>query len=124
MGQADDLARVIEESKRNESAALERLVRAEWAFLLRERDGWSLTRGPQDLELVAHALRCVVHLGEIEPLAAEFEALAAVQQADGGFSGESRRGESTVWVSAFCGLMLLRGNQALGRDRLDRAVKH
>jgi len=112
-----------EESARNEAGALERLTRAEWDYLVRERNGWSLTVGPQDLELVAHALRCILHVDETAARAEEFEALAAVQNADGGFAPESDHDESTVWVSAFCGLMLIRGNRILRRDGLAASVR-
>lgn len=117
------MARLLDESARNEAAALERLVRAEWDFLVRERAGWSLTCGPQDLELVAHALRCILHVGEVESRTEELDALAAVQRADGGFSPASHDGESAVWVSAFSALMLIRGNRILRRGRLAEAVR-
>ncbi len=117
------LEELLEESARNEAAALERLTRAEWDFLVRERAGWSLTAGPQDLELVAHALRCILHAGEAARFAEDFTALAAVQHPDGGFSSASHEGESAVWVSAFCGLMLIRANQVLRREPIARAVR-
>jgi hypothetical protein len=111
------------ESARHEADALTRLTRHEWDFLVRNADGWSLTRGPQDLELVAHALRCVLQLDEARSFAAEFDGLAGVQRDDGGFAPRSDGEESAVWVSAFCGLMLIRANPVLHDERVARAVR-
>jgi len=104
-------------------AALARLTDAELASLVAERASWSLTYGPQDLELVAHALRCILHAERVPAMRAEFEALAGVQHRDGGFAPRSADAESTVWVSAFCALMLIRGNAVLASEPLARSVR-
>lgn len=102
---------------------IDRLIRDEYAFFLQERQGWSLTAGPQDLELVAHALRVLLHARTTPDFLADYLALVDCQNADGGWSPFSADQESTVWVSAFCGLMLIRGNRLLGHDRLTQSVR-
>jgi squalene cyclase len=99
------------------------LIRDEYAFFLRERSGWSLTAGPQDLELVAHALRVLLHARTAPDFLADYLALVDCQNTDGGWSPFSAEQESTVWVSAFCSLMLIRGNRMLGHERLTQSVR-
>jgi hypothetical protein len=118
-----ELTELRRESAHAEAAALERLIDSEFRYLVDRSADWSLTRGPQDLELVAHALRCILHVDRVTPMRAEFEALAAVQHRDGGFSPHSADAESTVWVSAFCGLMLIRGNAILQSPELGTSVR-
>jgi hypothetical protein len=96
-----------------DASRIEQLIRDEFRFLTTERAGWSLVAGPQDLELVAHALRVLLHTGATADFREEYLALAACQHADGGWSPRSDGPESTVWVSAFCALMQIRGNRVL-----------
>jgi hypothetical protein len=102
---------------------IDQLIKDEYAFFLQERNGWSLTTGPQDLELVAHALRVLLHARTTPDFLADYLALVDCQNADGGWSPFSADQESTVWVSAFCGLMLIRGNRLLKHERLTQSVK-
>ena len=44
-----------------ELSRVDNLIADEYRFLVAERAGWSLVAGPQDLELVAHALRVLLH---------------------------------------------------------------
>jgi hypothetical protein len=63
--------------------------------------------------------------GALPPeLRAGFNYLALVdcQNLDGGWSPFSADNESTVWVSAFCGLMLLRGNRLLSHEQITRSM--
>src|SRR5262245_46815550 len=92
---------------------IEQLTKDEYAFFLHERNDWSLTAGPQDLELVAHALRVLLHARTTPDFLPDYLALVDCQNSDGGWSPFSADNESTVWVSAFCGLMLIRGNRLL-----------
>jgi hypothetical protein len=103
---------------------IDQLIKDEYAFFLQERNGWSLTTGPQDLELVAHALRVLLHARTTPDFLLDYLALVDCQNADGGWGPFSADEESTVWVSAFCGLMLIRGNQFLGHERLTHSVRH
>src|SRR3989441_5731193 len=102
---------------------IERLIRDEYTFFLQEKNGWSLTAGPQDLELVAHALRVLLHARTTPDFLADYLALVDCEGEDGGWSPFSADRESTVWVSAFCGLMLIRGNRLLHHERLTRSVR-
>jgi squalene cyclase len=101
---------------------INQLIKSEYAFFLHEKKGWSLTTGPQDLELVAHALRVLLHAQATPDFLPDYLGLVNCQNTDGGWSPFSADDESTVWVSAFCGLMLIRGNQLLGHDRLTHSV--
>lgn len=101
---------------------IKQLIKDEYSFFLQERQGWSLTAGPQDLELVAHALRVLLHARTTPDFLSDYLALVDCQNSDGGWSPLSADNESTVWVSAFCGLMLIRGNRLLGHDRLTKSV--
>lgn len=98
------------------------IIESEWQFLNRVHDRWSLTEGPQDMELVAHAMRVILHMGKAGDSAAEYRALVAGQHADGGWGRESTEKESAVWVSAFCALMLIRGNAVLKSAEVEKAI--
>jgi squalene cyclase len=102
---------------------IDQLLKSDYAFFLREKNNWSLTAGPQDLELVAHALRVLLHTKTTPDFLADYLALVDCQNADGGWSPFSADNESTVWVSAFCGLMLIRGNRLLKHDRITTSVQ-
>ena len=102
---------------------IDTLIKDEYAFFLRERNNWSLTAGPQDLELVAHALRVLLHARTTPDFPDDYRALVACQNEDGGWSPLSSDTESTVWVSAFCGLMLIRGNRSLRHVQLTESVR-
>src|SRR5262249_55892545 len=106
-----------------ELARIDRLIGDEYRFLVSERAGWSLVEAPQDLELVAHALRILLHTGTLADFRDEYRALVACQHADGGWAPESAAPDSSVWVSAFCALMLIRGNRVLREDRLATSVR-
>ncbi|MGE0827290.1 MAG: prenyltransferase/squalene oxidase repeat-containing protein [Candidatus Binatia bacterium] len=103
---------------------IDQLIKSEYAFFLREKTHWSLTAGPQDLELVAHALRVLLHARTTPDFLTDYLALAACQNSDGGWSPFSTDNESTVWVSAFCGLMQIRGNRLLAHECLTASVQH
>src|SRR5574342_562179 len=101
-------------------ANIDKLIKDEYAFFLQEKNNWSLTAGPQDLELVAHALRVLLHARTTPDFLLDYLALVDCQKNDGGWSPFSADVESTVWVSAFCGLMLIRGNLLLKHDRISQ----
>ena len=98
------------------------LIESEWRFLGREHARWSLTKGPQEMELVAHALRVILHMGKAGESLPEYRALIQVQHADGGWGRESAGKESAAWVSAFCGLMLIRANAVLKDAEIEESV--
>jgi len=102
---------------------IEGVLAEEYRFLVGERRGWSLVEAPQDLELVAHVLRVLLHTGTLRDFRDEYAAVAACQHRDGGWGARSDAAESAVWVSAFCALMLLRGNRFLAEETLTAAVR-
>ena len=74
------------------------------------------------MELVAHALRCLLHMGKAGESLPEYQALIKIQHADGGWGRESQEAESAAWVSAFCALMLIRANSVLQHSEIEKAV--
>jgi len=106
-----------------EPKRIDELVAAEYRFFATERAGWSIAAGPKDLELVAHALRVLLHTRTLADFRDEYRALVACQHADGGWAPRSDDAESTVWVSAFCTLMLIRGNRVLAEPALATSVR-
>lgn len=98
------------------------LIESEYQFLTKEHAHWSLIEGPQDMELVAHALRVLLHMGRAGQSLSEYQALIETQHADGGWGRESTEKESAAWVSAFCGLMLIRANAILKNSQIEESV--
>jgi len=98
------------------------LIEAEHQFFTKVHDQWSLTAGPQDMELVAHALRVILHMGVAGRSFPEYAALIKVQHEDGGWGRESTDKESAAWVSAFCALMLIRANAVLEKPEVEKSV--
>src|SRR5262245_10878627 len=90
---------------------IEQLTKDEYAFFVDERNNRSLTAGPKDLELIQHDLRVLLQDRTIPDLLRDYLALFDCQNSDGAWSPFSADNESTVWVSAFCGLMLIRGHR-------------
>lgn len=98
------------------------LIESEHRFFMQTHSQWSLTAGPQDMELVAHALRVILHMGRAEDSLPEYQALLRVQHADGGWGRESSETESAAWVSAFCALMLIRAGAELKSEAIEKSV--
>src|SRR2546428_5540100 len=95
----------------------------EYDYFMSEHPHWSLTKGDQDLELVAHALRVLLHMKTTPQHLSEYLALVDCQHADGGWGKMASNKESAAWVTAFCALMLIRGNLSLKHPRIAEAVK-
>ncbi len=51
---------------------LDRVIEREWAYLRSEADQWSLLRGEQDMEILEHVLRCILHIDNTNEYAEEF----------------------------------------------------
>jgi len=98
------------------------LIDSEYQFFSGAHSQWSLTKGPQDMELVAHALRVILHMSKAGESLPEYQALVKIQHADGGWGRESTEKESAAWVSAFCGLMLIRANTLLKNPEIEKSV--
>lgn len=99
------------------------VLSGETEYFRSQEASWSLAFGPQPLELVAHALRVVLHIAAVEEYRGTFGSLAASQRPDGGWGSETTSPESGVWVTAFCALMLIRGNRLLKSDSIERAIQ-
>jgi hypothetical protein len=41
---------------------LDRLIDLEWKYIDSQKKLWSLLEGPQDMEVLEHILRCILHL--------------------------------------------------------------
>ena len=51
---------------------LENIIESEWNYLLSEIDHWSLLHGEQDMEILEHVLRCILHVGNTSEHAEDF----------------------------------------------------
>lgn len=98
------------------------LINSEYAFLWNEHDAWSLLSGPKNTELVAHALRVLLHAGDVKRGEAEWLSVVDIQHEDGAWGGESDHLVSAPWASAFLALMLIRGNVILKNKKIERAI--
>ena len=45
---------------------LDQMIQSEWEYINSRRQEWSLLEGDQDLEVLEHVLRCILHLGFAE----------------------------------------------------------
>jgi len=95
---------------------------SEYQFFTRVHDKWSLVAGPQNMELVAHALRVILHMGTVKEFMPEYHALVKIQHADGGWGRESTERESAAWVSAFCALMLIRAHAVVQDAQIEKSI--
>jgi hypothetical protein len=50
---------------------LDQLIQSEWDYIESQRDGWSLLNGVQDMEILEHVLRCILHLDLTESMGQE-----------------------------------------------------
>ncbi len=98
------------------------LIESEHRFFQSVHPQWSLTKGRQDMELVAHAMRVILHMGHAGESLAEYEAIVRNQHTDGGWGRESSEQESAAWVSAFLGLMLIRANVELKDPGIEESI--
>ena len=69
-----------------DQSELARVIEREWSYLLSEADQWSLLRGEQDMEILEHVLRCILHVGNTSEYAEDFVECTNVQNSDGGWS--------------------------------------
>src|SRR2546425_1258763 len=72
----------------------------EYDYFMSEHPHWSLTKGDQDLELVAHALRLLLHMKTTPQHLSEYLALVDCQHADGAWGQMASNKESAAWLTA------------------------
>lgn len=101
---------------------LDRLIQDEWDYLESERKSWSLLEGDQDLEVLEHVLRCILHLDLTEKMGQEFKECVKAQNPDGGWSKISSGNKTSIWITTFVGLKLRRGNMILKDPAIEAAV--
>ncbi len=101
---------------------LDQLIEDEWKYLESRRGEWSLQEGEQDMEVLEHVLRCILHLSETKKYAREFQDCAPVQNPDGGWSKESHTDKTSIWISTFVGLKLCRGNMIIQDPVIEAAI--
>jgi squalene-hopene cyclase-like protein len=88
-------------------------------------DEWSLVDTPETraLDVVNHVLRCVLQLDYLREYVDEFDALAALQHDDGGWSDLSSGTRSGIRNTCFSARNLIRANRILGRRDLAEAAE-
>jgi hypothetical protein len=92
------------------------------------REDWSLReQRVRALDVVNHVLRCVIQLDYLDDYLDEFDALAELQRADGGWPDFVAGPRSGVRNTCFSTRNLIRANRRLRRDdyaeRIERAVR-
>ena len=101
---------------------LDALIQSEWDYLESKRGEWSLLEGKQDMEVLEHVLRCILHMDLTEEKPREFKECVKVQNPDGGWSKESHTEKTSMWITTFVGLKLCRGNMALKDPEIQATV--
>ena len=107
---------------------LDQLIENEWRYLSSKKSEWSLLEGEQDMEVLEHILRCILHLYHTKDLAIEFQECVKVQNPDGGWSKQSHTNKTSMWITTFVALKLCRGNLVLQdpaiEDCIQRALEY
>jgi hypothetical protein len=101
---------------------LDHLIDKEWEYLESRKSEWSLLEGEQDMEVLEHILRCILHMGRTTEYAADFQACAGVQNKDGGWSKQSHENRTSMWITTFVALKLCRGNMILKDSAIAAAI--
>ena len=101
---------------------LNSLIQSEWDFLESKNGEWSLLQGEQDMEVLEHVLRCIIHMDLTDQKPREFQECVKVQNPDGGWSKESHTEKTSMWITAFVGLKLCRGNMVIKDTEIQSAV--
>jgi len=102
---------------------LDEVIESEWNYLMSEVDKWSLLKGEQDMEVLEHVLRCILHLGDTSARADDFLECTKVQNPDGGWSKQSHTEKTSMWITTFVALKLCRGNLILGDRKIEESIQ-
>lgn len=102
---------------------LDQLIDSEWQYLDSKKSEWSLLEGEQDMEVLEHILRCILHLGSTQTLGNDFRECVKVQNPDGGWSKESHGNQTSMWITTFVALKLCRGNLILQDPAIEAAIQ-
>ena len=102
---------------------LDQVIESEWNYLISEVDKWSLLKGEQDMEVLEHVLRCILHLGDTNERAEDFVECTKVQNLDGGWSKQSHTDKTSLWITSFVALKLCRGNLILKDLKIEESIQ-
>lgn len=102
---------------------LDEVIKSEWSYLISEVNKWSLLRGHQDMEVLEHVLRCILHMDDTREHANDFLECTKVQNPDGGWSKESNKNKTSIWITTFVGLKLCRGNLILENPKIEESIQ-
>ena len=102
---------------------LNKIIEAEWGYLVSKADKWSLLHGEQDMEILEHVLRCILHVGSTTEYANDFIECSKVQNSDGGWSKKSHEDKTSIWITTFVALKLCRGNLALQSPKVEESIQ-
>ena len=102
---------------------LDEVIESEWNYLMSEVDKWSLLQGEQDMEVLEHVLRCILHLGDTNARAQDFIECTKVQNLDGGWSKQSHTDKTSKWITSFVALKLCRGNLILKDQKIEESIQ-
>jgi hypothetical protein len=102
---------------------LDQLIESEWKYLDSKKSEWSLLDGEQDMEVLEHILRCILHLDRTKTLGVEFQECVKVQNPDGGWSKRSHTEKTSMWITTFVALKLCRGNMVLEDPAIEDCVQ-
>ncbi len=102
---------------------LDELIDNEWQYMESRRGEWSLLEGEQDLEVLEHVLRCILHLDLTGQCAQDFLECVKVQNPDGGWSKQSHTDKTSMWITTFVGLKLCRGNLILKDPGIEQTIE-
>jgi hypothetical protein len=100
------------------------LINREWQYLDENKAGWSLQAGDsQDMEILEHVLRCILHMGITEEKAQDFIECVKVQNEDGGWSKVSHENKTSMWITTFVALKICRGNMIIQDPAIEKSIQ-
>ena len=105
-----------------DKAQLDSLIQSEWDYLESRKGEWSLLEGEQDMEVLEHVLRCILHMDLTQDKPQEFKECIKVQNPDGGWSKESHTEKTSMWITTFVGLKLCRGNMVIKDPEIQATI--
>ena len=100
------------------------LINSEWKYLDDNKAEWSLLTGlAQDMEVLEHVLRCILHMGHTAERASDFKECIKVQNEDGGWSKISHENKTSMWITTFVALKLCRGNMIIQDPEIEQTIQ-
>ena len=105
------------------SEQLDQMIEGEWNYLDSKKSEWSLLDGEQDMEVLEHILRCILHLERTRSFGEEFKECVKVQNKDGGWSKQSHANQTSMWITTFVALKLCRGNLLLKDPAIEECIQ-